>query len=571
MNNSGGKNISEAPRGKPRGIFAEPCEAGNAIPLCDKPQGILAKKGEPIHAAWLWTAWLTALIAVLCLFAANLVLGNLNQDEGWYLYAAKMVASGKMPYRDFAFTQGPVMPLVYSLLYPAIQSGGLAAGRLITAVLALASALIAAILAGRLSLPGQGRLAAAVCFFLALVNVYQIYFCTVVKTYSLAMFFLTGAFLTLSFAMTRRNGYLTMLAAALMVLAAGTRSSAAFVLPIVFCLLWLERRKLNFAGWAYFILGGVIASILIIGPFLFQSPMNFIYFAGRFHTLRHEGDLFSALIFKAGFISRVLQAYFVCFVFWAAAMVIRRSRQVADNSRGDQAQSNVISSFMRRCIWISAIAVSLVHLGAPFPYDDYQVFIYPLIAISVSLMIVEEIRGQGCKWVMLATLCLALSSAVSSPLNQEWIIEGRDLIWWRTKDKPPLLKLRETAGRIKSHCRPGDLLLTQDPYLAVETGCALPRGLELGQFSYFPALTRDQADKMNVLNRDTFAELLQNCNAPIAAFSGYAFAIQAPQITPVPPADKLFFEQIVSNRYELFDTVPAFGQASTELRLYRRK
>lgn len=35
----------EAPRGKPRGIFAEPCKAKNAIPPCGKPQGFLAKKG----------------------------------------------------------------------------------------------------------------------------------------------------------------------------------------------------------------------------------------------------------------------------------------------------------------------------------------------------------------------------------------------------------------------------------------------------------------------------------------------------------------------------------------------
>ena len=54
MNTPAGK----APRGKPRGIFAEPCEAKNAIlschsslgatedPPCGKPQGFLAKKGK---------------------------------------------------------------------------------------------------------------------------------------------------------------------------------------------------------------------------------------------------------------------------------------------------------------------------------------------------------------------------------------------------------------------------------------------------------------------------------------------------------------------------------------------
>ncbi|MDD5484028.1 MAG: hypothetical protein PHP98_10355 [Kiritimatiellae bacterium] len=54
--------MSEAPRGKPRGIlllrnkasgcegwiFAEPCEAKDTILPCGKPQGILAKKGEAL-------------------------------------------------------------------------------------------------------------------------------------------------------------------------------------------------------------------------------------------------------------------------------------------------------------------------------------------------------------------------------------------------------------------------------------------------------------------------------------------------------------------------------------------
>jgi len=524
---------------------------------------------DSISAPWLRIGWLIALLAALGLFSANLIFGNLNQDEGWYLYAAGLISAGKMPYRDFAFPQGPVMPFVYSLAYPAIQWGGLAAGRLITAALALAGVLAAAMLAGRLARPSQSHLAGVVCFILALVNVYQVYFCTVVKTYSLTIFFLTSAFLALHYALTRRNRLMTMLSAVLLVLATGTRTSAAVVLPIVFGLLWLERRRLNFAGWIYFAFGGVIAALLVFGPFLLQCPLNFIYFAGRYHTLRNEGNLLSTMIFKAGFVSRVFQAYFVCFVFWVAALIIKRMRQ--NDSVGGPAYNFNIASFLRRCIWISAIAVSLLHLIAPFPYDDYQVFIYPFFAIAVSLMIVEEVRERGGKWVMLAAMGLSLSSAISSPINQDWFIEGRELIWWRAKDKPPLVKLQETARKISALCQPGDLLLTQDPYLAVEAGCTLPHGLEMGQFSYFPDLTREQAGKLNVLNRAMFVDLLQNCNAPLAALSGYAFAIQAPQITPLSSADKALFEQIISNRYEQFETVTNFGQASTKLRLYRRK
>ena len=59
----GREPTSEAPHGKPRGnllrrsslgysgrVFAEPCEARNAIPPCGKPQGFLAKKGEALAA-----------------------------------------------------------------------------------------------------------------------------------------------------------------------------------------------------------------------------------------------------------------------------------------------------------------------------------------------------------------------------------------------------------------------------------------------------------------------------------------------------------------------------------------
>ena len=555
------------------------------------------------------TGWLIAIIAVAVLAAVGIIFGNLNQDEGWYLYAAGLVSKGQMPYRDFAFTQGPVMPYVYALCQPLIRSGGLAAGRLLTCALGVAGALLAAWLAGRLVSPGNKQIARLFCFTLLLVNVYQVYFCTVVKTYSLTVFLLAGALLLLHQALVKRNGLLTILAAALLVMAAGARSSAAVILPVIFCLLWLDRRRLGFPGWIYFAFGGFIAAVMVFGAFLVQCPDNFIYFVMRYHTLRHEGSPLAALMFKAGLVSRVLQAYFVCFTFWIAAVIFKLSGRIetfnAQRSKLDvgrwtfnvfkflgiksvlpqlcshkssETQTSSASTLIRRSLWLGAIAVSLVHFFAPFPYDDYQVFIFPFFAIAVSAMLMDAVpstcSGQaahGGRWALLAVLCLSLASAVASPVNQEWFIEGRELIWWRAKDSPALVKLRRAAARVRSLCKPGDMLLTQDPYLAVESGCTLPHGLEMGQFSYFPGLTREQAAKLNVLNREMFAELLQNCPAPVAAFSGYGFAMQAPQITPVLPEDKALFLETLNTRYEFLETIPHFGQASTELRLFRKK
>ena len=59
-------------------------------------------------------AGVAVLAAVVAAFTAVFAVwwGAVNQDEGWYLYASRLVGEGKLPYRDFFFTQGPVLPMI---------------------------------------------------------------------------------------------------------------------------------------------------------------------------------------------------------------------------------------------------------------------------------------------------------------------------------------------------------------------------------------------------------------------------------------------------------------------------
>ena len=100
-----------------------------------------------------------AIALALVIAVANIVLGNLNLDEGWYLQAAANVAAGKMPYRDFFFTQAPLLPRVYGLLLPLWAPAGVLGGRIVTAVIGLFAALHAAA-AVRLLVPAPRRFAA---------------------------------------------------------------------------------------------------------------------------------------------------------------------------------------------------------------------------------------------------------------------------------------------------------------------------------------------------------------------------------------------------------------------------
>ena len=178
-------------------------------------------------------------------------------------------------------------------------------------------------------------------------------------------------------------------------------------------------------------------------------------------------------------------------------------------------------------------------------------------------------RPAAVSWLLASAFVACLFAAGASPMNQDWFLQERDRIWWRLKDKPSLAKLRDTATTLRGLTRPGDLLLTQDPYLAVEAGLRLPHGLELGQFSYFPGFDRERAKRLNVVNRELFLDLLARTRAPVAALSGYAFAIESPDITPVPPADEAVFRAEVERRYEPIGHIPHFGQALTDLTLYR--
>jgi hypothetical protein len=75
-------------------------------------------------------------VSILATFLLLLFFRRVNLDEGWYLGAAQRVYAGQLLYRDFAYTQTPLLPYVYGLIEPLLGLG-LYQGRLLTILLAL--------------------------------------------------------------------------------------------------------------------------------------------------------------------------------------------------------------------------------------------------------------------------------------------------------------------------------------------------------------------------------------------------------------------------------------------------
>jgi len=114
-------------------------------------------------------------------------------------------------------------------------------------------------------------------------------------------------------------------------------------------------------------------------------------------------------------------------------------------------------------------------------------------------------------------------------------------------------------------------LLTQDTYLAVESGLTLPPGLEMGPFSYFPEWDREKAEACHVMNREMLRELIRTTDAPVAAFSGWALRIAAPSIERITQSEREELRQLIESRYAPIDRIENFGHAATTLEIMKLK
>ncbi len=535
----------------------------------------------PLHRASLILTALAALVTGILLATANLYLGELNQDEGWYLYASQRVSDGELPYRDFAFSQGPVFPFVYASVYSVVEKWGVGGGRVFTSTLGFLATILAAALAARLApKPWKGE-AALIAFILLSCNVYHSYFTTVVKTYSLCALLITGGLYLLAFSGGKRGTCVSAASGVMLALASGVRLSSVVILPAAVIYLLMDSSNSRKAAPWMFVLGSGLTLLAVFAPFLVMSGETARFWMLEYHTLRWTDGFMSSLIFKAGFISRFVQAYFVAAGIGMFILVrwwfTGRPQPFIDSPRN-------VRSFMV-LLWGVAGIITIVHISAPFPYDDYQVIIMPVISAALAAGLVSvaarmklpqdldenSVNGSGMRGLGGFILGICVLASFSSPLNQGWVVRDRDRIWWKIKDKPDLVQLREAGAWIAGHVPQGNQLLTQDLYLAVEAGRAVPHGLDMGPFSYFPDWSREKAELYGVMNRGMLMELIRTADAPIAVFSGYSLSIRSPEIKELPVGEQKELWQIVNERYELVKTIPYFGHAGTELKILEVK
>lgn len=520
------------------------------------------------YAPWLFAAVLAVCAAVLAVW-----FGGLNQDEGWYLYAAQMVRAGKLPYRDFFYTQGPTMPFVYAVLAPVWGMSsplhGLLGGRVVTLALGFLATFCAVALVRKLVPPNRRPLGGFAVFALLGGNLYHLYFTAIPKTYALGSLFLLGGLLLIAHGIcggVRRGAGSALLLAAggfSLACATGTRISLLLILPVVGCVLLVRFRAFRW-GFLWFGLGGVAGLALTYGFFACDpASLRGLLAAQNYHAARGGFDPFFAL----GSVSRLARGYAALGVVLFAGCALWMRREGGNVSAGE-----AYGDGQRAVLWMLGLgfaAVFLLQLSAPFPYDDYQV---PIMGMLTVLIVAGFARRAAAPRAAMWFVALAAGLvSFTSPMLQEWATYGQDRFWSQKKDMTELAKLRLVGRELQALDPQGTTLLTQDLYLAVETGRTVPPGLEMGPFSYFPEMKTEEARAVHVLNRELMTQLLASAPCTAAAASGYGFAIAAPTCVQVPFEEQTRFFELLKTHYELRSTEPNFGQNATTLLVLTRR
>ena len=495
-----------------------------------------------------------AVFATAVLSFAAVWMGGLNQDEGWYLYAANLVAEGKMLYRDFFYTQGPLMPIVYSAFTAVWNGFGLLGARVFTLSIGLAGIVFAIALARRLA-PREDRSFAALATAILLgSNLYHLYYIAIPKTYALASLFVAVGFFLVSFLPAEpgaRKSRLAVFAFGIgaglsLAFAAGTRISLGILLCTVGTWLLVSRRWCELAA---FCIGGFGGLALVYGPFLLDADA----FAGlvaaqRYHAARGGFDP----VWTVGSVSRLVRWYLPMFVVLGMGVVFALNAR----RRGVESPRVAAPRALLPLLAVSFLAVFAVQMLAPFPYEDYQVPVMGVLTVCAAAMFARgAAAAAGLRLVLV--LGLAWASTFGSPLLERWSTNGQDRFWSLKKSATELKQLRDVARRIEALDPGGSELFTQDLYLAVETGRKVPAGLEMGPFS--------------MLSDERWHELLSSAPCEIAAFSGYAFAIDPPKCDERPVERQIEYWEMLKRNYELVDREEAFGQNATTLLVLRRK
>lgn len=500
--------------------------------------------------------YLLAVGAVTLLFigfsAVYIVRGNINEDEGWYLYASKLVYEGLLPYRDFSFTQGPVLPFVYGVPQ-AIFGSSLLVGRMTSVAFAVGVLLLTMAIAHRLN----GRLAAVLAGLIMVLNPHTVYFLTITKTYALTAFLLS---LALFFVVCEYRPVVRYALAALFLsLAAGTRLSVVLALPILWAYIALiekDRKALLFAVG----LSGLIGAITYLPLYILAGDRMIFNVLGH-HMGRYETTtIFGAVYSKVSTVRELIAHYPALFI----ASVVGLAGSAAQWRRGRIRWPGAeLLHPAHLCIAGILLAVFAAHFLPGGSYAEYQVPLVPVAAIlvgSLSVTLYQQIppsqeRGAMMGGLLFAVLLLSLNVGLTNA---------------KKAGVSDLEEVLDLSRRIKETVPQDGVIYTLHPYLAVQSQRALVPGTEMGIFSFYSEAETRTAHRRRVINDEIAVTIIPRHQPDAVVLMDTDFLSSASYMQVEQAAVRSEIEKQLALCYSPLWNGDQFGQFNNEVTLYLR-
>lgn len=473
-------------------------------------RGITSRFPRPTPFSLAFAVLFGAYCALAVLFV---FLGRMNEDEGWYLYASRLVYEGRLPYRDFAFFQAPLLPYVYGL--PQLVFGGsLDVGRWTSFCLSIATVTLGA----RLAYERGGRLAALLFVSIFSLTPIALWSFTTTRTEPLT----TPLLMVAALLLLRPPGRVAS-AGALVAVALAAAARVTLVPAALAALVWVtwkhwgERRRL---------LPIVLPSVLVASAFLIVAMWPDAE-AARFNVVtvqaeRHgqlqpaeAWDLGDALEVRSANVLALSDGYgFVPALSLAAvavAVVVLFQRHRGGTLPPPAAAEALLVLF--------AAVAYVPHLAPRFVVPEYFAPVFPLFLVVIASWTGQVFRRLGMRdrqMLLGAIAGLLVFQAATFFTQIDVHLSGGD----------PDLRELDTVARFLERNVPEDgYVLTMDAYLAVESNRTLVPGWEMSVFSYFPRRSEGDADRFHVITSGRVDSSLASGSADAVALTDTALGL----------------------------------------------
>jgi len=496
--------------------------------------------------------------------------GTINHDEGWYLYAAKLVYEGKRPYVDFAYFQCPLLPYIYGFPQK-VFGGGILIGRLTSFVLGLVTVLLAAKLARRLA----GDMAAVLAFAICCTTAIFFWVFSTTRTEPLVT---ALAMISLYFLLTGgKEPLASFLASSAMVWAAATRVSCLPAAACVFVFA-LYKNRAHRAKAALIFLLILLQIVILLGLPLMRSSEHVLFNVFTSQLQRHsqlkEAPALPPLVFWRHRLVEML-AYLGWYypALFQAAITVGIFVLLQLGMRGLQCTLQQKGHYL--ALLGVAIVLYLPNVAVP---ENFQAVYFVPSACALAVLVSCALADLYYRFSQTATAHLVLASTLSLLILQSVFLTG--LKSYYTSSSAPLQESELVARHVASLVPPHKQIATFDTYVALEANRTVAHGLEMDMFAFFPRFSDEEAQRYHVVNDHLFAQILHDERTACAIFTDFdlrmlvfrAWPWQEWEAPGHPLSEEELFEQVpaLKGSYRLDRIFPQFGPFEDNLYLLVR-